>query len=60
MKGLNRKITGAPIKCARCGATGTTLVKVDDHYECQDKKSCLIWSARRRHEQEKKTTKAQG
>ena len=59
MKGLNRKIIGAPIKCSKCGATGATMVKIDDHYECQDKRRCLIWQGRR-HEQEKKTAKAQG
>lgn len=31
-----------PILCSKCGKPGGTLVKVDDHYEHQDKRKCRI------------------
>lgn len=43
MKGLARDIknlTPRFVACAKCRAIDQTLVKVDDHYECQDKAGC--------------------
>jgi len=52
MKGLSRDLkkiayTNRPIKCTKCGSTGGTLVKVDNHYEHMDKELCKIMSMRR-------------
>jgi len=50
MKGLSRdlkRIYTYPIKCSKCGITGGTMVKVDDHYEHKNKEQCRIMQLRR-------------
>lgn len=32
----------APIACSKCGLPGGTLLKVDDHYEHQNKAKCML------------------
>lgn len=40
------KHTGTLITCSECGTGGGTLVKVDDHYEHQDKATCRMMQLR--------------
>lgn len=40
--------TPSPIACSKCGLSGGTLVKIDDHYEHQDKEKCRLLQLRRR------------
>ena len=43
-----KRETGKPIVCSRCGVPGGTLVKIDDHYEHQDRRTCLLLQSRRK------------
>jgi len=49
MKGLTRdrkKMLTKPIVCSKCGTSGGTLHKVDDHYECSDTGKCKVMQLR--------------
>lgn len=49
-KGLARDrktMYAIPIKCSKCDASGGTLLKVDDHYEHQNKADCRIMQMRK-------------
>ena len=41
-----KRLSGQPILCSKCGLSGGTLVKVADHYEHQDKEKCRIMQLR--------------
>ena len=39
-------LVGKSVLCSKCGLSGGTMVKIDDHYEHQDKDKCGIMQFR--------------
>ncbi len=37
---------GQPIRCFKCGKYGGTLLKIDDHYEHQNRELCRIFGGK--------------